>query len=112
MRVIFFLMSVLISFHAYGQEDAELTHKKANYPINDYYKAGNFLIYNCENDYYVCVDEDAFKLCGDKRKEAIDKKLKYYPCAPLNKFPTKAKCGEKNYEVIESLAKKRFCYPK
>jgi sorbitol-specific phosphotransferase system component IIBC len=108
----FFIITAFFSFKANALEDEALFVKNVNYQINSIYKSGSFLIYNCENEYYACVDEDSFKLCSDKRKDSIGKKEKFYPCAPIYKYPNKIKCAEKNYEVIESLAKKRFCYPK
>ncbi|MBC7427101.1 MAG: hypothetical protein H7336_00725 [Bacteriovorax sp.] len=106
------LLTVLFSIQGHAQEDEALTEKKSNYQVNDDYKAGNDLIYDCARIAYACVDEDGYNKCNEKRKEAIEKKIEPYPCAPLKKFPTKINCAQKNYEVIESLAKKRFCYPK
>jgi hypothetical protein len=103
---------MLLSIQGLAQDDEELSYKKSNYQINDDYKAGNHLIYNCLREYYTCVDEDGLNLCTEKRNKAMEKGEKFYPCAPLKKFSNKIKCGKKNYEVIESLAKKRFCYPK
>ncbi len=106
------LAAVLFSFQGLAQDDEALSAKKANYQVNDNYKSGNFLIYNCESGYYSCVDQDGYTKCQEKRQLAMDKKKKTYPCAPLKKFQNKKLCGQKNYEVVESLAMKRFCYPK
>ena len=103
---------ISFSIQVYGQVDEALSEKRANYQINEFYKAGSFLIYDCYRGYYTCVDEDGFNKCRDKRLEDTKLKLKDYSCAPLKKLPTNKECAYKNYEVIEANAKKRFCYPK
>lgn len=86
--------------------------RKSNYQMNARYKAGPFLIYDCQGEYYACVDKDGSEKCREDRDASINKKEKRYPCSPLKTFENKEACLVKNYEVIESLALKRFCYPK
>ncbi len=112
MKILIFFFLITLSFQAMGQVDEELEARRSNYQINDHYKAGSYLIYDCWRGFYTCVDEDGFKNCREKRQEDMNKKKGEYSCAPLNKFPTKTVCAQKNYEVVEALAKKRFCYPK
>lgn len=112
LKSLFFILMVLSSFVAWSQDDEATTYKKIDYQITDKFKAGSNLIFNCQNSYYTCVDNDSYSLCQEMRAAAIEKKLAVYPCAPLKSFPTKTQCAQKNYEVVESLAKKRFCYPK
>ena len=112
-----FLFLALSAFHAKAQEgfvapvDEELYYKRSNYKINERYSGGSYLIYNCKNDYYTCVDEYSNGLCLDQRKMAKEKNQNYYPCAPLKKFPTKKECLLENYTAVEMMALKRFCYP-
>ena len=47
--------------------------------------------------------------CDSDRKRAIDDKLTQYPCAVLKSFATKKECLEKNYEVVNINAFKRYC---
>ncbi len=93
-------------------EDDGLSYRRSHYQIDGRYKSGENLIYQCEFQYYACVDKDGWESCSLKREEEKTLKSKKYSCAPLKKFPTKTKCSEENYRVIESNAKKRFCYPK
>lgn len=93
-------------------KEVDVGYKKTDYQINGRYKAGAFLIYDCEGEYYACVDQDGSDKCRTKREEGIVKKQTRLPCAPLKKFDDKKSCLEKNYEVLEALATKRFCYPK
>lgn len=95
-----------------GKEEVDVGYKKTDYQINGRYKAGAFLIYDCEGEYYACVDQDGSDKCRTKREEGIVKKQTRLPCAPLKNFDDKKTCLEKNYEVVEALAAKRFCFPK
>ena len=85
---------------------------KSHFAISSRYKAGPFLIYDCRDQFYACVDSDGDDSCRDVRDESIKNKENRYPCAPLRKFQDKEACLVKNYEVIESVAFKRFCFPK
>nr|BDT28042.1 hypothetical protein BHI3_15080 [Bacteriovorax sp. HI3] len=93
-------------------DDDDLSYRKSHYQIDSRYKAGEYLIYQCEFQYYTCVDKDGWESCQEKRSVDKEKKRSPYSCAPLKKFPSKKKCLEENYQVVESNAKKRFCYPK
>ena len=111
-KSLLFIPLIIFSLQAYGQADEALQEMRANFQINDYFKAGSYLIFDCWRGYYTCVDEDGYKLCGELRQQDMDKKKSEYSCAPLKNFPTKTACAKKNYEVVEAVAKKRFCYPK
>lgn len=93
-------------------DDELIETKKSNYQITNRYKGGPYLIYDCDGEYYACVDEDSSGKCRERREKSISKKETRLPCAPLKKFDDKKTCLEKNYEVLESLAVKRFCFPK
>ena len=84
----------------------------SDYEINWKYKAGEYLIYDCERRHYACVNHEGNSNCLEERNFAIKKKLNNYPCAPLAKFDDKKSCVEKNYKIVDIDAPKRFCYPK
>lgn len=121
MKMILTFIFIIMTVKTYAEEaadvaakpvEAELEFKKINYRMNGRYTAGEFLIFDCQGEYYACVDQDGTEKCRENRDLSIKKKEKRYPCAPLKKFDDKKTCLEKNYEVMESLALKRFCYPK
>lgn len=86
--------------------------RKSNYQLTNRYKGGPYLVYDCVGEFYACVDVDGSEKCREKRDESINKKETRLPCAPLKKFEDKKTCLQKNYEVLEALAVKRFCFPK
>ena len=86
--------------------------RKPDYQITNRYKGGPYLIYDCVGEFYACVDQDSSEKCREKRDVSISKKETRLPCAPLKQFNDKKSCLQKNYEVLESVAVKRFCFPK
>lgn len=121
MKTIFFFILMILSVQIYAEEaaataankaDKTLEEKKSNFQLNAKYKAGAFLVYDCRGEYYACVDQDGSDKCREERDLSLQRKETRLPCAPLKKFADKQTCLKKNYEVLESLAVKRFCYPK
>jgi hypothetical protein len=124
MKNVFTFILLSISVKAFTEEAAPVVipaaksneelieTKKSNYQINGRYKGGAYLIYDCENEFYACVDQDGSEKCREKRNTSITKKETRLPCAPLKQFEDKKTCLKKNYEVLESVAVKRFCFPK
>ena len=104
-------MTIAFASLAQEQKQDEISSKRADYPINDDYKSGANLIYDCRRGFYVCVDDVSYELCKTRREKDKDKKKDVYACAHLKKFSTHEDCGKKNYEIIELFASKRFCYP-
>lgn len=127
MKILFSLMLLSIALHAFAEEtikpvapvesapgarDEAGEERRSNYMMNARYRGGPFLVYDCEGQYYACVDQDGTDSCAEKRTKSMEKKESKYPCAPLKKFPNKEACLQKNYDVMESMALKRFCFPK
>jgi hypothetical protein len=78
--------------------------------INEKYRAGTNLIYDCQNMYFACIADEGRVQCQLERQEAIDKKLDQYPCAVLKEFDTKEQCLKKNYELVNAISIKKFCF--
>jgi len=98
------VLALFISTSAFAQQ--------TEYPMDGRYKAGDNLIYDCARKHYACVNKDGWELCQNNREESIEKKQKEYACAPLKQFAENDKCILKNYQVEESNAWKKFCFPK
>jgi len=110
----FVLFSLLISDNVIGQivADQASQDRKTQYQIDFKYKAGDYLIFNCERKHYACVNLDGFQNCTEERRRALSNKATNLSCAPLKKFNDKKLCVEKNYQLVDINAIKRFCYPK
>jgi hypothetical protein len=124
MKNVFIIILLSISVKAFAEEAAQgvvpaakpneelVETRKSNYQLTNRYKGGPYLVYDCQGEFYACVDVDGSEKCREKRDESINKKETRLPCAPLKKFEDKKTCLQKNYEVLESIAVKRFCFPK
>lgn len=115
MKIGLLILSFLFvgSLWAQTQTDEQLSSsKRIDYQINWKYRAGRYLLFDCERKHYACVDEDGNDKCSEEREFALSKKAPSYPCAPLQKFKDKATCLKKNYAIVDLNAIRRFCYPK
>ncbi len=104
-----FIFNFCIS-SAFAENNEEF--KNSNYPIDWKYKAGEYLIYDCERSYYACVDKEGQETCKKERNAALENKSKDLKCASLKKFQNKKSCVIENYNVLYRNAFRRFCYPK
>ena len=87
-------------------------HRISDYKIDRKYFAGNYLIYDCEDHHFACVDAMGYSDCGDNRERALNKKSNPLPCAPLKIFLDKRSCIENSYKYVNSNALKSFCFLK
>ena len=92
--------------------DNSLETKLANFKIDQHYRAGEYLIFDCKKKAYTCVDENSYETCKTKREESKAKGIRPYFCAPLKKFADREKCLIENYKAVEAVNFERFCYPK
>lgn len=90
----------------------QIEFRRQDFQIDETYKSGNNLIYDCARKHYACVNNDGWDLCTSNREKDKEHKEKEYSCSPLKKFNDKTKCVLKNYQVMEKNAWKRFCFPK
>ena len=77
--------------------------------ISTKYKQGKFLIYDCLDRHFVCVNDTSFKFCRSER-DNTDRRLNVYlPCAPIKRFINLDLClAELNLRIYEA-SDKRFC---
>lgn len=77
--------------------------------IADNYEAGPYLIYDCEEKHWVCVMEEFYKECEEKRKKDLTESGLYHSCAPVGTFPTKKSCFQRQLFLTTHNHGKRFC---
>lgn len=87
----------------------EMERKRAEPKISQEFSQGMFLIYDCKQRSFACVNEPSFALCRKKRSRGYRNKKLALPCAPLKKFTSQAKCFEKQYKLIHSQSEKSYC---
>ena len=77
--------------------------------ISETYRNGAYLIYDCKERHFACVNEESYKLCQDNRKKSFIRKHSHHRCAPLKKFDQQANCFKVQMNLIEKNPDKRFC---
>ena len=95
-----FFLIFLSSFTVFARED---------YVINIQYRGGDNLIYDCNEKYFVCVSDTGRDQCETDRQEAKDNGKENYPCAVLKVYKKKEDCLQKQYEIANVNALKRYC---
>lgn len=77
--------------------------------ISEKYEAGPFLIYDCEDQHYVCVMESFYKECLEKRSIDLHEQKIKVGCAALSETPNKKSCFQKQLFMSSQNHGKRFC---
>ncbi|WP_127717282.1 hypothetical protein [Halobacteriovorax sp. HLS] len=77
--------------------------------ISDKYYRGRYLIYDCVNRHYVCINLPSFYNCQEERLKEIEAKSVLLSCAPLKQFKTQKECFDVNYSLIHRITNKSFC---
>ena len=92
-----------------NKEEVEL--EPGQYQLNDRYRGGPHLIYDCRGLFFACVDIESKEKCQQSREISFQKKEEILRCAPLASFKDKESCLKRNYEAIGEVQRKIFCYP-
>lgn len=70
---------------------------------------GSNMIYDCDKQYFACVDLDSYEKCGDRRNEDKKNLKQKLGCAPLKKYQYLLDCSMKQSKYIESNRPVVFC---
>jgi len=77
--------------------------------ISSDFSRGEYLIYDCRNRNYACVNEPSFQKCRKFRDDGYKNKKMLLPCAPLKEMGSQEECFKKHYELIHNQLPKAFC---
>ena len=99
-------MSLLIVKLASGQDGVDFAQKDPF--VSDLYMKGEYLVYDCKDQHWVCTGRPEFDRCGNWRKQAMALKETNLRCAPFLKLESQSKCHELQIKMAER-ASKRFC---
>lgn len=72
--------------------------------------SGSYLVYDCLNKKYVCVDDFTNNKCIDSRQKSLNENSLLLNCAPLKKFDTFYNCTRANLFAIGDARPVRFCF--
>lgn len=113
-----FLFIIFLAGHVYGdggkgyvktESMDEIARKKLEPRVSDKYYLGEYLIYDCKDKHFACVNIDSFKLCTQWRDEDKEERRRKLRCAPLTQFETQEKCFEAQYQQIYNQKLKLVC---
>ena len=110
MRVVS-LFSFLLVFLLNALSNAkEQSGDAPNVRISPKYYRGEYLIFDCQDLHFACVNLEGFQLCQEWRREDLQKKRLQLKCAPLKKFPSQKACfKEQEKQIARPKTKKVFC---
>lgn len=78
--------------------------------IADNYEAGAYLMYDCVERHWVCVLEEYYKECGEKRtQDHLKVDDPYHTCAPIEQMPNKKSCFQRQLFLTTHNFGARFC---
>ncbi|GEM_PF-1928224 len=77
--------------------------------ISEKYEAGSYLIYDCVEKHWVCVMENFYQECYQKREADIAEKRPVLSCAPIGAFPVKKSCFQRQQYLTTHHHGSRFC---
>ena len=89
--------------------ELELLDSSKYRAISKQYKQGEYLIYDCNGQYFACVDVDSYKNCQNKRFVAWKTRQQNLGCSPLKGLASIELCIKQQYSLIFNGADKTFC---
>lgn len=73
------------------------------------YRSGGYLIYDCEDQHFVCVDARGFGQCDVDRQESRERGRLILSCSPLKRFQSFELCLEELYRLMHQSTHKSIC---
>lgn len=105
-------LTLIVAFSAVADESAKFISDfdVRTDIISDNYEAGQYLIYDCKEKHWTCVMETYFKECAEKReKDLLNIDEVYHSCAPIEKYPNKRSCFQRQLFLTSHNFGQRVC---
>lgn len=110
MKWITFIALFCVSTLAFSQEKGVAGFDPRTDIIADNYEAGPYLIYDCKEKHWVCVMDEYYKECQEKRtRDLASTDSTKHSCAPIGQFPTKKSCFQRQLFMTTHNHGDRFC---
>jgi hypothetical protein len=77
--------------------------------VSEKYELGSFLIYDCQDQHWVCVLEQYYKDCEKIREQAIFDKKDNLGCLPVGDLENKKACFQKQLYFVSHFYGARQC---
>jgi len=102
----FFILHIMTG--AYSQENDSINILTKQFSAK--YFGGNFLVYDCYAQHWVCTEKDAVADCQKSRERAILLKDEILPCSVVQEFQDIQQCVLANQKLVNQPHQTRFCY--
>lgn len=109
---LYIFLVFFISGQICGQEfffSRQIVKEESLPRISSLWRAGEYLIFDCLEQSYICISKKSFKACGKRRAKSRKFKGPILSCAPLKKYKNYEACLKAQYLFIQSITDKRFC---
>ncbi len=73
------------------------------------YRAGGYLIYDCADQHFVCVDSRGFSQCQLDREFSRENERLILACSPLKRFESFELCLDELYRLMHQASAKTIC---
>ena len=99
----FLFINILLCYvcHVWGKEE-KLRSPHESMSITAELSSGEYLIYQCKDKHFACVDEFGFSTCTNRRSIEIYSKKKP-SCVPLRKFSHHLDCVSDLYQIMDRM---------
>lgn len=87
----------------------DIARSKEEPRISNKWFRGNYLIYDCDDQHFACVNEISYLRCENQRNERTEEREPKLGCAPLKKFKTQKECFKVQYQKQHNQIPKTFC---
>lgn len=105
------MLFLLMSTSAFGYDGEKVLndYDPKTDIISEEYEAGPYLMYDCQQKHFVCVLENYYKECQEKRDKDIHEKKLHLSCAPIEQMPNKKSCFQKQLFFVSQNHGTKFC---
>lgn len=73
------------------------------------YRSGGYLIYDCADQHFVCVDSRGFSQCQLDREFSRESERLILACSPLKRFNSFELCLDELYRLMHQARPKTIC---
>ena len=73
------------------------------------YRSGGYLIYDCSDQHFVCVDAKGFSQCQLDREVSRERERLILACSPLKRYETFDLCLSELYRLMHQASSKTIC---
>ena len=103
------LQVTLVQAQSEGSEEGNEDILLSDPYLSVLFQRGEYLVYNCIDQHWVCTGEAEYLSCIETRNESLKDKDTNLPCAPIRVFQSEKDCVAHQASLVSSATENRFC---